>query len=78
MTNANITIQIIVGQIPSSKKQGTTQHTATNPKMNHVELSHIELYLIPPKFSIIFDLCYYADNVTPMLIMTFRKRQFDV
>ena len=56
-------MQIIVGKIPSSKKQGTIQHTATSPKMNHVDPSHIELYLVPPKFSIMIS-CYYAYNVT--------------
>jgi len=63
-TNANITIQIIVGHIPSSKKQGTTQHTATSPKMNHVDPSHCELYLVPPNFSMNIVSCYYADKVT--------------
>ena len=60
-TNANITRQIIVGHIPSSKKQGTTQQTATSPRMNHVDPSHIELYLVPLNLSIIV---YLVVNVS--------------
>ena len=43
---------------PSSKKQGTAQHTATSPRMNHVDPSHRELYLMLSNLSII-NVSYY-------------------
>lgn len=54
--NANINKQIMVGQIPSSEKQGITQHTITMAIINHVELSHNELYLVPLYFSMFTSL----------------------
>jgi len=62
-TNANITRQIIVGQIPSSINEGTMQHTATSPTIAQDELSHRELYLVPLYFFIIIY-CYFANDVT--------------
>lgn len=42
----------MVGQMPSPEKQGITQHTITMAIIDHVELSHNELYLVPLYFSI--------------------------
>lgn len=50
--NANINKQIMIGQMPSPEKQGITQHTITKDIIDHVELSHNELYLVPLYFSI--------------------------
>lgn len=46
----------MVGQIPSSEKQSITQHTITMAIINHVELSHNELYLVPLYFSMFTSL----------------------
>lgn len=50
---------------PDSVIQETRNNAAhsNSPKMNHVDPSHIELYLVPPKFSIMIS-CYYNYNVT--------------
>lgn len=47
---AYITRLIMIGHIPSSIKYGAMQHTATSPKMNYVNPSYRELYLVFQSF----------------------------
>lgn len=56
ITNSGMTILMITGMIPPTKKHGIELQAMVKVTMNHVIKSQQELYLVPPSFSI--SQCY--------------------